>query len=129
MAKKREEEEKRRKAEEEMRRRTEEEEKRWGGPAKAAEAIRAALPGWADGAVITAKSICGEDCDVDYYAYPVKRSSRGPGYYYSPEWRAITIGIPNRFLEKLADHVILKDGKILKVQKAESSGKYITLTV
>ena len=128
-AKKREEEERRRKAEEEARRRMEEEEKRWGDPAKVAEAVRAALPDWADGAVVAAKSICGEDCDVYYYVYPVKRSQRGPSYYYSPEWRTLQVQVPDRFLEKLADHVVLRDGKIVKVQKAESSGKYVTLTV
>jgi len=129
MAKKREEEERRRRAEEEARRRMEEEEKKWGDPAKVADAIRAALPTWADGAAITAKSICGEDCDVYYYVYPVKRSQRGPGYYYSTEWRALNIGIPDRFLEKLADHVVLKNGETLKVKKTESLRKYVTLVV
>jgi hypothetical protein len=88
-AKKREEEERRKRAEEEARRRMEEEEKKWGDPQKVVEAIKAALPDWADGAVVVAKRVCGEDCDVYYYAYPVKRSSRGPGYYYSPEWRVL----------------------------------------
>jgi hypothetical protein len=71
----------------------------------------------------------GQDCDVYYYVYPVKRSQRGPSYYYSPEWRTLQVQVPDRFLEKLADHVVLRDGKIVKVQKAESSGKYVTLTV
>jgi hypothetical protein len=126
-AKKREEEERRRKAEEEARRRMEEEEKKWGDPAKVAEAIRAALPQWADGAVVVAKSICGEDCDVYYNVHPIKRSQRGSGYYYSPEWRTLQIQVPDRFLEKLADHVVLRDGRILKVQRTEGSGKYVTL--
>jgi len=128
-AKKREEEERRRKAEEEARRRMEEEEKKWGDPAKVAEAVKAVLPDWADGAVVVAKSICGEDCDVYYYVYPVKRSSRGAGYYYSPEWCTLQVQVPDRFLEKLADHVVLRDGKIVKVQKAESSGRYVVLAV
>jgi len=128
MDKKRKEEEERRRAEEEMRRRMEEEERRWGDPAKVVEAIRAALPTWADGAVVVAKSICGEDCDVYYYVYPVKWSQRG-GYYYSPEWRTLNIGIPDRFLERFADYVVLKNGETLKVKKTEGSGKYVTLTV
>jgi hypothetical protein len=107
----------------------EEEEKKWGDPAKVAEAVRATLPDWADGAVVVAKSICGEDCDVYYYAYPVKRSQRGSGYYYSPEWRVLKVGVPDRFLERLVDHVVTRDGKIVKVQKTESSGRYVALTV
>ena len=126
-AKKREEEERRQKAEEEARRRMEEEEKKWGDPARVAEAIRAALPDWADGAVVVAKSVCGEDCDVYHLAYPIKRSQRGSGFYYSPEWRALQIQVPDRFLEKLADCVVLRDGRILKVQRTEGSGKYVAL--
>jgi hypothetical protein len=129
MAKKREEEERRRKVEEEIRRRIEEEEKKWGDPQKVVEAIKTALPDWADGAVVVAKRICSEDCDIAYYAYPVKRSSRGPGYYYSPEWRVLRIGVPDRFLEKLADCIVTRDGKVIKVQRTEGSGKYVTITV
>jgi hypothetical protein len=129
MAEKRKQEEERRRAEEEARRRMEEEERKWGDPAKVVEAIKAALPQWADGAVVVAKSVCGEDCDVYYYVYPVKRSQRGPGYYYSTEWRTLNIDVPDRFLEKLADHVVLKNGETLKVKKKEVSGRYISLTV
>ncbi len=125
--KKQEEEERRKKAEEETRKRMEEEEKKWGDPAKVVEAIRAALPDWAVGAVIIAKRVCGEDCDVYYYVYPIKQSQRGPGYYYSPEWRTLQIQVPDRYLEKLADHVVTRDGRISKVQRTESSGKYVTL--
>jgi Ni/Co efflux regulator RcnB len=129
MAKKREEEERRRKAEEEARRRMEEEERKWGNPAKVAEAIKAALPQWADGAVVVAKSVSGEDRDVYYNVYPIKRSQRGSGYYYSPEWRRLQIQVPDRYMEKLADHIILRDGRVVKVQKAESSGRYVALAV
>ena len=128
-AKKLEEEERRKKAEEEMWKRKEEEEKRWGDPARVAEAIRAALPDWADGAVVVAKSICGEDCDVYYSVYPVKRSNRGSGYYYSPGWRILKINVPDRFLEKFVDHIVLRNGKALKIQKTESSERYVTLTI
>jgi hypothetical protein len=126
--KERREKEERRKAEEEMMKRRKEEEKKWSNPAKVIEAIKAALPQWADGAFIFAKSVCGEDCDVYYYVYPVKRSNRGDGYYYSPEWRMLNVGVPDRFLEKYADHIILRDGKSLKV-KHEKNGasKYVTL--
>jgi hypothetical protein len=128
MAKKREEEERRQKVEEEIRKRMEEEERRWGDPQKVVEAIKAALPDWADGAVIVAKRVCGgEDCDVAYYVYPAKRSRRGPGYYYSPEWRVLKVGVPDRFLEKLADYVILRDGRTVKVRRKEGSGRYVEL--
>jgi len=129
LAKKQKEEEERRRAEEEARRQMEEEERRWGDPAKVVEAIKAAVPQWADGAVVVAKSVCGEDCDVYYIVYPVKRSQRGPGYYYSQEWRTLKVEVPDRFLEKFADYVVLKNGETFKVQKAESSGRYISLTV
>ncbi|MFZ8841172.1 MAG: hypothetical protein ACO2PM_20085 [Pyrobaculum sp.] len=125
-AKKREEEEKRRKAEEEARRRMEEE-KRWGDPQKVVEAVKAALPSWADGAVVAAKRVCGEDCDVYYLTYPIKRSQRGPGYYYSPEWRPLSTGIPDRYLAKLADYVILRDGRTAKVRRKEGGGRYVEL--
>jgi hypothetical protein len=125
--KKREEEERRRRAEEEFRRRVEEEERRWGDPQKVVEAIKAALPDWADGAVIVARRVCGEDCDVYYYAHPVKRSSRNAGYYYSPEWRTLRLAVPDRFLEKFADCIVTRDGSVIKVQRTEGSGKYVTL--
>ncbi len=125
--KQKEKEEEQRRVLEEIEKKRKEEEEKWGDPAKVAEAIRAALPDWAVGAVVVAKRVCGEDCDVYYYAYPIKRSSRGPGYYYSPEWRTLQIQVPDRFLERFADYVILRDGKIIKVQKAESSGRYVTL--
>jgi len=124
-AKKREEEERRRRTEEEAQRRMEEKEKKWRDPAKVVEAIKAALPDWADGAVIVTRSIYG----VYYYAHPVKRSRHGSGYYYSPEWRALNISVPDRFLERLADHVVMRNGKVLKVQKAETSGRHVALTV
>ncbi len=128
LAKKREEEERRRKAEEEMEKRRKEEEKKWGDPAKVVEAIRKAFPEWADGAIIVSKSVCGEDCDVYYYVYPVKLSKYGNGYYYSPEWRTISTGVPDRFLEKFADCVILRDGRVVKVkQEKNGGGKYVAL--
>ena len=128
VAKRREEEEKRRKAEEEMERRRREEEKKWSGPQKVVETIKAALPQWADGAVVVSKSACYEDCDIYYSIYPVKRSQRGDGYYYSPEWRTIRTEVPDRFLEKFADCVILRDGRILKAkQQKNGGGKYVTL--
>jgi hypothetical protein len=128
IAKKRKEEEERRKAEEEMERRRKEEEKKWGDPAKVIDAVRKALPDWADGAVVVAKSVCGEDCDVYYDVYPVKRTNRGPGYYYSPEWRRLQVQVPDRFLEKFADTVILRDGNTLKVKHEKNGGgKYVTL--
>jgi hypothetical protein len=127
VTKKREEEERRKRAEEEARRRMEEEEKKWGDPQKVVEAIKAALPEWADGAVIIAKRVCGEDCDIYYYAYPIKRSGRSPGYYYSPEWRTLKVGVPDRFLEKFADSIVTRDGSVIKAQRTEGSGKYVTL--
>ena len=128
LAKKREEEERRRRAEEEMERRRREEEEKWGDPAKVAEAIRAALPDWADGAVVLAKSVCGEDCDVYYYVYPIKRSQRGGGFYYSSEWRQLKLEVPDRFLAKLADTVVLRNGKTVKIKSQKNGYKYITLT-
>jgi hypothetical protein len=127
LAKKREEEERRRRAEEEMERRRREEEEKWGDPAKVVDAIRAALPDWADGAVVVAKSVCGEDCDVYYDVYPIKRSQRG-GFYYSSEWRQLKLEVPDRFLAKLADTVVLRNGKTVKVKSQKNGGKYITLT-
>lgn len=59
----------------------------------------------------------------------MKRSQRGPGYYYSQEWRTLKVEVPDRFLEKLADHIVLKNGETLKVKKTEDSGRYISLTV
>jgi endogenous inhibitor of DNA gyrase (YacG/DUF329 family) len=128
VTKKRKEEKERRHQEEEIRRRMLEEQKTGGDPARVAEAIRKALPDWADGAIVVAKSVCGEDCDVYYYVYPVKRSNRGDSYYYSPEWRTLKIGVSDRFLEKLADHVVLRDGKTIRVRQEKNGGsKYITL--
>jgi len=114
--------------EEEMERRRREEEQRWGDPAKVAEAIRAALPEWADGAVVLAKSVCDEDCDVYYYVYPVKRSKRAGEYYTSREWRQVHVEVPDRFLEKLAGHVITRDGSV-KVREEKEAGKYLNLRV
>ena len=120
--------ERHRRMEEEVRKRMEEEEKKWGDPAKVVEAIKAALPDWADGAVIVAKSVCGEDCNVYYYIYPAKRSNRDSGYYYSPEWRTLKIDVPDRFLEKLADTIILRDGKTVKIKQEKNGyGKYVAL--
>jgi hypothetical protein len=119
--------EEQRKTEEEMERRRREQEEKWGDPQKVVEAIRKALPDWADGAVVVAKSVCGEDCDVYYYTYPTKRSSRGDGYYYSPEWRTLNTGVPDRFLEKFADCVITRIGDIVKVKQEKNGGKYVTL--
>jgi hypothetical protein len=124
--KERREKEERRRAEEEIEKRRREEEKKWGDPAKVVDAIKKALPDWADGAVVISKSVCGEDCDVYYYVYPVKLSKYGDGYYYSPEWRTLRVDVPDRFLERFADMVILKDGKVVKVKK-NGGGKYITL--
>jgi hypothetical protein len=119
--------ERQKRLEEEEERRRKEEEDKWGDPAKVAEAIRAALPDWADGAVVVAKSVCGEDCDVYYYVYPIKRSQRGGGFYYSSEWRTLKVGVPDRFLEKLVDHVVLRDGRTVKVRQEKNGGKYVTL--
>ena len=128
VAKKHKEEERRRKAEEEMERRWREQEEKWRDPQKVIEAIRKALPDWADGAIVVAKSVCGEDCDVYYYVYPAKRSSRGDGYYYSPEWRTLKVDVPDRFLEKLANTIVLRDGKTIRVRQEKNSGsKYIAL--
>jgi endogenous inhibitor of DNA gyrase (YacG/DUF329 family) len=128
LAKKQKEEEKRRKAEEELRRRREEEEKKWSDPQRVIDAVRKALPEWADGAVVVSKSVCHEDCDVYYSVYPAKRSNRGDGYYYSPEWRTLAVGIPDRFLEKFVDHIILRDGRTLKFKQEKNGGsKYVTL--
>jgi thiamine pyrophosphate-dependent acetolactate synthase large subunit-like protein len=127
VAKKQEEEERRKRIEEEMRRRMEEEEKKRNDPSKIIEAVKAALPEWADGAVIVAKRVCSEDCDVYYLAYPVKRSSRNARYYYSPEWRTLRLAVPDRFLEKFADCIVTRDGSVIKVQRTEGSGKYVTL--
>jgi len=128
VTKRREEEERRRKIEEETRRRMEEEEKKWGDPQKVVDAIKKALPDWADGAFVFAKSVCDEDCDVYYYVYPIKTSKYGDGYYYSPEWHTLNVNVPDRFLEKLADHIVLRDGKTLKVkQQKNGGGKYVTL--
>lgn len=120
----REKEEEQRRILEEIERRRREEEKKWGDPQKAVETIKVALPEWADGAVVVAKRVCSEDCDV-CYAYPVERSSCGAGYYYSPEWRTLRLDVPNCFLEKLADHIILRDGRVLKAQRIDGSGKYV----
>jgi hypothetical protein len=128
MAKKREEEEKRKKTEEETEKKQKEEEKKWSDPARVVEVIKAALPDWADGAIVVTKSVCDEDCSVYYYVYPVKRSNRGDGYYYSPEWRTLKTNVPDRFLEKLADTIVLKDGKTIRVRQGKNSGgKYIAL--
>ena len=128
MAKKREEEEKRRKVEEEMERRRKEEERKWGDPAKVIDAIKKSLPDWADGVIVVSKSVCGEDCDVYYDVYPVKRSNRGSGYYYSPEWRKLQVQVPDRFLEKFADCVITRNGDVIRVkQEKNGGGKYVTL--
>jgi len=128
MAKKLEEKEKRRRAEKEMERRRREEEKKWSDPAKIVETVKAALPDWADGAVIVTKSVCDEDCNVYYYVYPVKRSSRDDGYYYSPEWRTLKVDVPDRFLEKFADCVITRSGDVVKVKQEKNGGsRYITL--
>jgi hypothetical protein len=127
LAKKREEEERRRKAEEEMERRRREQEEKWREQ-DVVEAIRKALPDWADGAYVLAKSVCDEDCDVYYYVYPVKRSNRSASYYYSPEWRTLNTGVPERFLEKFADCVITRNGDIVKVKQEKNGGsKYVTL--
>jgi len=121
--------ERQKRAEEEMERRRKEEEQRWGDPAKVAEAIRAALPDWADGAVVLAKSVCDEDCDVYYYVYPIKRSSKRAGEYYtSREWRQVRVEVPDRFLEKLAGHIITKDAMV-KVKEEKEAGKYLNLRV
>jgi hypothetical protein len=128
LVKKQKEEEERRKVEEEMARKRKEVEEKWGNPQKVIDAIRKALPEWADGAVVVARSVCSEDCDVYYSIYPVKCSKYGDGYYYSPEWRMLTPGVPDRFLEKFADCVLLKDGKTLRVKQVKNGGsKYITL--
>jgi hypothetical protein len=116
--------------EEEEERRRREEEQRWGDPAKVIEAIRAALPDWADGAVVMAKSVCGEDCDVYYYVYPVKRSSKRAGEYYTSHmWRQLKLEVPDRFLEKLADHMITRDGSAVKIREEKEAGKYLNLRV
>jgi hypothetical protein len=126
--KKREEEERRRKTEEEMERRQREEEEKWSDPQKVVEAIKKALPEWADSAAVVAKGVCSEDCDVYYSIYPVKRSKYGDGYYYSPEWRRLNVGVPDRFLEKFADCVITRNGDVVRVkQEKNGGGKYVTL--
>jgi endogenous inhibitor of DNA gyrase (YacG/DUF329 family) len=115
---------------EEIERRRKEEEQRWGDPARVIDAIRKAMPDWADGAVVIARRVGGfEDADVAYEVYPVKRSQRGGGYYYSPGWRALSTGVPERFLERLADTVILRNGTIVEVKnkRQNGSGKYVTL--
>jgi hypothetical protein len=117
-----------RRLEEEEERRRREEEQRWGDPARVVEAILAACPDWADGAVVVAKSVCGEDCDVYYDVYPIKRSQRGDGFYYSSEWRQLKLEVPDRFLAKLANTVVLRNGKTVKVKSQKNGGKYITLT-
>jgi hypothetical protein len=127
MAKKLEEKEKRRRAEEEMERRRREQEEKWRDPLKVIEAIRKALPDWADGAVVVAKSVCGEDCDIYYNVYPVKRSNRGSGYYYSPEWRTLKVGAPDRFLEKFADCVITHSDVVKVKQEKNGGSRYIAL--
>ncbi|MFP3168801.1 MAG: hypothetical protein RXR01_06805 [Thermoproteus sp.] len=122
--------ERRKRLEEEEERRRREEEEKWGDPAKVAEAIRAALPEWADGAVVLAKSVCDEDCDVYYYVYPVKRSTKRAGEYYtSREWRQLKLEVPDRFLEKLAGYVIARDGSAVKVKEEKEAGKYLNLRV
>ena len=128
LAKEQREKEERRRAEEEMERRRREEEKKWGDQQKVIDAIRRALPDWADGAIVVSKSVCGEDCNVYYNVYPVKRSQRDSGYYYSPEWRVLQVQVPDRFLEKFADCVITRNGDIVKI-KQEKNGysKYVTL--
>jgi hypothetical protein len=126
-------EEERRKQEElarEIERKRKEEEQKWGDPGKVIEAIIKALPEWADGAVVIARVIRGEeDADVAYEVYPVKKSQRGGGYYYSQGWRTLSTGVPERFLEKLVDRVILKGGKVLEVKNKKQNGhsKYVTL--
>jgi hypothetical protein len=93
---------------------------------EAIEAIKAAIPSWADGAVVVVKS-CYEDA-CDYYVYPVKKSQYGDYYYYSPNWRTLAVRIPSRILEKLVDHVILKNGKVVKAKvNKKSSAKYVTI--
>ena len=79
--------------------------------------------------IVVARIIRGEeDADVAIDVYPVKRSQRGGGYYYSPQWRALSVGVPERLLEKLADTVILRDGRTLKIKKKQNGrGKYVTL--
>jgi hypothetical protein len=122
--------EEQRKALEEMERRQKEEERKWGDPRKVIDAIIKAIPQWADGAAVIARAVGGlEDRDVVYEVYPVKRSQRGSGYYYSPGWRALSTGVPERFLERLADRVILRDGKVLEIKNKKQSGysKYVTL--
>jgi endogenous inhibitor of DNA gyrase (YacG/DUF329 family) len=126
--KERKEKEKRRRSEEEIERRRREEEEKWDNPQRVIDAIKRALPEWADGAVVVAKSVCGEDCDVYHAVYPVKRSKYGDGYYYSPEWKTLNVGVPDRFLEKFEDYTMLRDGKTLKVKQGKNgSDKYVTL--
>jgi hypothetical protein len=129
----RKEEERRKKQEEtlkEIERKRKEEEQKWGDPRKVIDAILKALPQWADGAVIVARRVGGlEDADVVYEVYPVKRSQRGSGYYYSREWRTLKAGVPERFLERLADTIVLRDGSTVAVKSKKQSGysKYVTL--
>jgi hypothetical protein len=80
--------------------------------------------------VVLAKSVCDEDCDVYYYVYPIKRSSKRAGEYYtSREWRQVRVEVPDRFLEKLAGHIVTKDAVVVKVKEEKEAGKYLNLRV
>jgi len=121
--KKRKQEEKKRKQEEyaklleRLKKKQKEGEQKWD-ESRVIDAVRRAIPHWADGAVVAGGEV-----------YPVKKSQRGNGYYYSPQWRVLSIGVPEKVLEKFVDTIILKDGKTVKIKNRKQGGhsKYVTL--
>ena len=96
-------------------------------PEKVVEKAIANLPDWADGAVVyTVVSRTEVDADVIRYLLPVKKSKYNGDYYTSPDWAEIK-GIPRQALDKLADTVILRNGKAYKAKISKSNGKYVNI--
>lgn len=81
-------------------------------------------PSWADGVYVHTEVYRGEDADVFFIAYPVKKSKYGRNkenrYYCKPKWRPVTKGYS---LEPLADTLILPEG-VFEAEATESE-KYI----
>jgi hypothetical protein len=74
------------------------------------------LPKWADGAVITKKG-------GDMVALPIKRSTKKENAYYaSVSWRPLEVS----GIEELMNHVITKDGKVVK-SNVYVGDKYINI--
>jgi hypothetical protein len=67
------------------------------------EEILSKLPKWADGAVIVER-------DGNVAVLPVKRSTKGEGYYASVTWRPIDV----QGAEELPNHIITRNRKVIK---------------